>query len=145
MSTPSIHYLLEFWKIFRCLIIVSLFNFIVRTNIPEVSPLCIIWWRSWSNRHVLLCIFRKAFSMILSSLFILRSSSNLIISLWIDVFCWFICIVVFWSSIEEFLYHINKSIILGLINSWVFYNETTIFMKCLCYLFTVLFSWRRFC
>ena len=102
MATPCIHNLPKLREIIRGFIFISLFNFIVSANIPEISPFCIKWRRRRRNWCVLFRVVAETLAMVFSLLLIFGCSPNLIILLWINVFSWFFLIIGFWSGIEIF-------------------------------------------
>ena len=66
-----------------------------------------------------------------------RNSTDLEMFFWENIFSWFIWIIIFRSFAKVLFHHIQKIIVLSLIYSWIFDNQTTIFMKRVCDLFAI--------
>ncbi len=128
VTSPSFHSLLEMRKILGCLILGNVLHNL--SNVPKVSPfgikrrrvrgLCTVLFGEVVDNIVMLpCFFG-----------ILRGCSNLIIIFGEDIGYRFTGIELCWSFVEEVFHLINKLIVLFDIDSWVFDDEASIFMKC---------------
>jgi hypothetical protein len=100
---------------------------------PEISPLGVVLRWLGVVGSVALLVVLDDFGVFFGLLFVLRGGTDLVVGLWEDILG-FVLVVEFASTIEELLHLVNEHIVVFLVDSWVFDDETTELMQGVCHL-----------
>ena len=132
MASPCLHSLFELRKVLWCFILS-----LILTNVPKVSPLCIKGWGKRCFGLVLSLVIIHSVVVLPSLLSKLGSCSDLEVFLRKDVRDRFSGVKLSRSPLEELFHLVQELIVLLHLHSRIFYNQTPIFVKCICNDFTV--------